>query len=287
MKKLLLAVALVCMVFVGCSEGDQQDLKSLAQSLVESDEVRTIKALETDQGILLGDLVEAGMGSPTFEMHEGDDGETYVTISGRMTYDGVEMVATLQYKRVGEDAYEFYTLVYNDLPVNSLETIQFFNYLNESYEASLEVTDQPLEDEDVAVEVGVEEASDEISLDDLFTLTYADIVNTPQEYAYTEYSYEGAHLVDFGGYTYAFDLMYSKMEMPLLQIFVRDENLVLAGISTGMTMTEISTIFNAPYTSFVDEMEGDFIGEISHQGYNYTCYLEHPSEVVKAIIISK
>ena len=133
-KPIILILLLLIFILIGCEATEQQEVKSTLLNTVESSIVKQIKSLTTPEGILLGDLIEAGMGSCTYELYDpAEDGNTYVTISGNITYDGIPVVAKLQYKQISETEFEFYTLVYNDLPCTQLETAAFFEYLYESY----------------------------------------------------------------------------------------------------------------------------------------------------------
>ncbi len=138
MKKIRLPLTIIMIVVAmfldGCEGTDQQEVKSTLLNSIESPIVSQIKSLNTPEGILLGDLIEVGMGSCTYELYDpAEDGNTYVTISGNITYNGIPVVAKLQYKQINDSEYEFYTLVYNDLPRTELEVNEFFQYLYDSY----------------------------------------------------------------------------------------------------------------------------------------------------------
>ena len=110
----------ITLFLIGFEATEQQEVKSTLLNTVESSIVKQIKSLTTPEGILLGDLIEAGMGSCTYELYDpAEDGNTYVTISGNITYDGIPVVAKLQYKQISESEFEFYTLVYNDYHVHN------------------------------------------------------------------------------------------------------------------------------------------------------------------------
>ena len=133
-KPIILILLLLIFILIGCEATEQQEVKSTLLNTVESSIVKQIKSLTTSEGVMLGELIEAGMGSCTNELYDpAEDGNTYVTISGNITYDGIPVVAKLQYKQISETEFEFYTLVYNDLPCTQLETAAFFEYLYESY----------------------------------------------------------------------------------------------------------------------------------------------------------
>lgn len=138
MKKVKVVTMFVLILLIsilsGCESTNQQEVKSTLLNSVDSPIVSQIKNLNTPEGIPLGDLIEAGMGSCTYELYDpAEDGNTYVTISGNITYNDIPVVAKLQYKQIGDSEYEFYTLVYNDLPRTELEVDEFFEYLYESY----------------------------------------------------------------------------------------------------------------------------------------------------------
>ncbi len=127
-------VLIVTSVLTGCSLTDQQEVKSSVQNTSNSPEVQSIRNMTTNEGSKLGDLFDAGMGSPSYELYDpAEDGNTYVTIKGNMIYKEVPVVVTLQYKKINDDEYEFYTLTTNDIPVNEIEASQFFEYFKSEY----------------------------------------------------------------------------------------------------------------------------------------------------------
>lgn len=135
-KKILsLVIILIAMILISCSPSDNQDLKHLLIDQ-ESAEVKAIKNMTMDgSNYKMGDLIDASLGSPTYELYDpAEDGNKYVTIQGKITYADVPVVATLQYKSVGEDRYEFHTLTFNEVPQNMLVTAQFFEFLESNYE---------------------------------------------------------------------------------------------------------------------------------------------------------
>ncbi|TCT14560.1 hypothetical protein EDC18_10541 [Natranaerovirga pectinivora] len=142
MKKLLIVLfLLVLMAFSACSQINQQDAKSAILNTINSQEVKEIKSLvDEESGYTLGKLIDSSLSSPTYELYDpAKDGKKYVTISGVLNFKGVDVVATLQYKSIGEGEYEFYTLVYNDIPANNLETVEFFRFLRENVKDEKEV----------------------------------------------------------------------------------------------------------------------------------------------------
>ncbi|MCC5910057.1 MAG: zinc ribbon domain-containing protein [Clostridiaceae bacterium] len=102
-------------------------------------ETKAIKEMVMDSGIKLGDLIEAGVSSPTYELYDpAEDGNTYVTIKGDILYHDIPVEVAIQYKKVSEDEdgsrYEFHTVTYNDIPRNQLQAMVFFEYLHQEYE---------------------------------------------------------------------------------------------------------------------------------------------------------
>lgn len=141
MKKKVFQISILLMFMfftTSCEMTEQQEIKSMVLEAVNSPQVEAIRSMTTDQGVSLGDLIDAGVGSPTYELYDpAEDGNTYVTISGNITYNEIPVVLTIQYKKTVEENYEFYTLTLNDIPVKEYEVNQFFEYLYESYYESL------------------------------------------------------------------------------------------------------------------------------------------------------
>lgn len=140
-KGLLLIVMSMLLLFllIGCDDMDEQAVKSVVNETVNSTQVESIKSMVLETGHTLGELIEAGLSSPTYELYDpAEDGNTYVTIKGGVNYAGQDVIAGLQYKQIEEDDemsyFEFYTLVYNDVPQSLLEAGSFFEYLLASYE---------------------------------------------------------------------------------------------------------------------------------------------------------
>ena len=136
---LVLVFGLIILLSTGCSQTEQQDMKSNVLKTVNAEEAKIIKEMTMNSGVKLGDLFEAGISSPTYEFYDpAEDGNTYVTIRGNINYRGKDVVVTIQYKRVSEDEegseYEFSAMDYNDIPQNQLEIANFFEYLNNTYE---------------------------------------------------------------------------------------------------------------------------------------------------------
>lgn len=128
-------VLIVTSVLTGCSLIEQQEVNSSVQNAINSPEVQSIRNMTTNDGLKLGDLFDAGMGSPSYELYDpAEDGNTYVTIKGNMIYKEVPVVVTIQYKKIKETEYEVYTLTTNDIPVNEIEVSQFFEYFKSEYE---------------------------------------------------------------------------------------------------------------------------------------------------------
>lgn len=135
----MVSAFLILILITGCSNTEQQELKSKIMENIDSPEVSMIRNMTTDEGVLLGDLFDAALGSPIYELYDpAEDGNTYVTISGNITYRDVPAVMTMQYKKVSDEHYEFYTITVNDIPVNSYEISSFFDFLYNSYYESLE-----------------------------------------------------------------------------------------------------------------------------------------------------
>lgn len=123
------------LVLTGCSLTEQQGVKSSLQNAINSPEVQSIRNMTTNEGLKLGDLFDAGMGSPSYELYDpAEDGNTYVTVKGNMTYKKVPVVVAIQYKKINKTEYEFYTLTTNDIPVDEIEASQFFEFFKTEYE---------------------------------------------------------------------------------------------------------------------------------------------------------
>lgn len=135
----LLVLVLVIMTMVGCSQVEQQEMMSSVTNALELPEVKAIREMTLDNGVKLGDLIESGLSSPTYELYDpAEDGNTYVTIKGNVNYNGQDIVAIIQYKKVEDDYYEFYALEYNEIAQNMLQVDVFFEYLFEQYADSIE-----------------------------------------------------------------------------------------------------------------------------------------------------
>lgn len=151
-------VTVSSVVLMGCSSTDSQEVKHAILDAVESPMVASIKAMSFEgTDYTVGELVEASLGAPTYEyFNPAEDGFNYVTIKGNITYNEVPVVATLQYKEVGEESFEFYTLTFNDVPQNQMVVGDFFTFLIESYESE-NVVEAPV-DEAQTTEVKTKEA---------------------------------------------------------------------------------------------------------------------------------
>lgn len=139
MKKIIWGIAAVMgIVILSLTLGntEKQELTSQVKNTVNASQVEAIKSLKSEgSSATLGELIEAGVSSASYELYDpAEDGNTYVTIKGNITYNEQPVVVALQYKKVGEDSYEFYTMTYNDVPQNELEAAAFFQYLQESYD---------------------------------------------------------------------------------------------------------------------------------------------------------
>ena len=121
-------------IFVGCSMTEQQEFKSILLNELQSEEVSEIKNIIIDDTYPLGELIDNSLQSPTYELYNpAEDGNTYVTIKGNISYAEQDVVATLQYKDIGEGRYEFSTLALNDIPQNGIFIAQFFDFLISNY----------------------------------------------------------------------------------------------------------------------------------------------------------
>lgn len=138
MKKIFLMLLSTLALLTGCTTTGVQEAKSTVLDAIESPVVQSIKAMTLDgSDYKIGDLVDASMGSPTYELYDpAEDGNIYVTVKGNITYADVPVVATLQYKKLEDEHYEFYTLCFNEVPQTNLVVGQFFDFLVKSYEAT-------------------------------------------------------------------------------------------------------------------------------------------------------
>jgi hypothetical protein len=139
-------ICLISIIFVGCSSSNNQQINSSFQQInnivqqiksivndEESKNIEIIKNMVRDDGYRFGDLFENSLSDITYEFYDpAEDGNTYVTIKGNIFYKDKPVVVTLQYKKIDDERYEFYTMTYNDIPQNTLETIAFFNFLEEN-----------------------------------------------------------------------------------------------------------------------------------------------------------
>lgn len=172
-KWLILIVAFI-LILSGCTRAEQQEVKHKVLESSYSPEVNQIRNMTTDEGIPLGELIDAGLSSPTFELYDpAEDGNTYITISGNIMYRDTEAVMKLQYKKISENEYEFYTITINDIPIDSNEISEAFEYLKDSYyKEQAEGEKEPTESNDASqsnvkseedTENGSEDASKEES----------------------------------------------------------------------------------------------------------------------------
>ncbi len=77
-KRIGMILILILISLVGCSQTDQQEMMSAVSDALDSPEVAAIKVMTMDDGVLLGDLFEAGLSSLTYELNDpAEDGNTY------------------------------------------------------------------------------------------------------------------------------------------------------------------------------------------------------------------
>lgn len=133
----IIIMLIIGFLLTGCSLAEQQEAKSVILNAAESAEVINIKAMTVDGSTYtLGELIDSALGAPTYELYDpAEDGNRYVTIKGNVEYLNTPVVAALQYKDVGNEQYEFYTLTFNDVPQNQLVITGFFDFLEESLNA--------------------------------------------------------------------------------------------------------------------------------------------------------
>lgn len=167
-RKWLMFLVALLLILSGCTRADQQEIKHKVLESSNSPEVKLIKSMTTDEGIPLGELIDAGLSSPTFELYDpAEDGNTYITISGNIMYRGTEAVMVMQYKKLSAEAYEFYTITINDIPIDANEIAEAFEYLKDSYykkqaEGEKEPTDVSVESQnDADSEENLENSSEE------------------------------------------------------------------------------------------------------------------------------
>lgn len=257
MKKniVLLLLVLVIITMVGCSQVEQQKVMSAVTNALELPEIKAIREMTTDDGIMLGDLFEAGLSSPTYELYDpAEDGNTYVTIKGNVNYNGQDIVVAIQYKQVKDDYYEFYTITYNDIPQNMLQANAFYEYLYEQYENSKQEIDT---NTSIKTSSGAESASQVSNLNnilDLFKMNQDQIIKSFGD-PIDSTSYEGAFWLIYDAQSFAFD--YNDNSMLAITLY---HGMKIEGITIGDTPETIRNILGNPIEEYFyeDEMsEGD------------------------------
>lgn len=139
MKKGILLLILLALI-TGCSQVEQQEAKSAVINALELPEVQVIRAMEMDNGVKLGELFEAGLSSPTYELFDpAEDGNTYVNIQGNASLNGQNIVVTVQYKQMDDESYDFHVVAFNDIPQNLIQANGFFEFLYEEYDKINEI----------------------------------------------------------------------------------------------------------------------------------------------------
>lgn len=276
-KNIYMIIVMSIALFTSCSMNEQQEIKSIVKSVTNEEEMSLIKNMELDGNVKLGDLVDAGVGSPTYELYDpAEDGNTYITIKGNITYNDIPMVVALQYKKVSEENYEFYTITYNDVPQNELERIAFFNYLYEVYNSETEEVQEIEENEEIASsEEIVEQNTGNIYLDSL-ELTIREMNSVFGERT-SEYDYNGGYYVEYDddGYrilfvTNAFDVSENS---EVIQTIVFNPNAIFDDIYVGMDLNSLDSIKNNLLHEQYDEYEGI---------YNYSFQLNDSDNIVVA-----
>lgn len=137
-----ITVTLILVLTSGCSKTDMQDISHGVQKIQETtyddSEIKSIKAMQLDNGYLLGDLVENYMGSPTYELFTAEGGQRCINISGNITYMGKPVVCVIQYEKESgngvAERYNFRAIEFNEVPQPNLYYYTIMSNMVESYE---------------------------------------------------------------------------------------------------------------------------------------------------------
>lgn len=116
MKKLAL-LSIGALVLVGC----------------DSDEVLMVKGgtLNNCPNKTIEQMVDGYMASPSWESGVADDGKTYVTIKGGITYNEKPVDAAVQFV-VGEKTFQFQAIEINEVPMNGLVGLSLLSKMCQS-----------------------------------------------------------------------------------------------------------------------------------------------------------
>jgi len=294
---LIMAIFIIVMssvLMIGCSQVADQELKSIFLDAVNSEQVKTIKDFQLDNGYRLGDLIDTGLAAPTYELFDpAVDGETYITISGNILYNNQEVVVGLQYKRInetnGNENYEFYTLVYNDLPQNALETVNFFNYLIENYEKKQVAETTEAAPVKIAESTHEQKTSSQTQSDFVPVTTVADwiLYNTPADW---NYSYDAdwgiATLLDANGMYITIEEFYSDDSVDAICAAEGIDLSYYENIEVDLSSSYLAHYPPATYSDMViNELYGAFYVSSGGDGNMYTTiYIPEGDLLVKLTI---
>jgi hypothetical protein len=119
----------------GCDITTKQQISSVISNINESPEVVAVRGSHMDDGVILGDLIDAGLSDTVWKIYDpAEDGNKYVTISGNVLYKDKLVVVKIQYQMFDDEKIEFTAMSYNDVPQNKLNTESMFSYLKSEYE---------------------------------------------------------------------------------------------------------------------------------------------------------
>jgi hypothetical protein len=109
MKKFVVLICLILStgLIVGCSQSDVDNATSIIENLsdfdIETPGVSVVKngSLNECSDTTLGEMADAFMSGPIWSDFISDSGGTVVELSGGITYDGMEVIALIQFDVYG------------------------------------------------------------------------------------------------------------------------------------------------------------------------------------------
>lgn len=132
-------IAVIGSIFInGCDAKSKQEAKSVISNIAESPEVTAVRKSTTDNGAILGDIIDSGISDTVWEIYDpAEDGKKYVTITGNILYHDTPVVVKMQYRMYEDGKIEFKAMTYNDVPQTMINATAMFAYLKQQYEAKL------------------------------------------------------------------------------------------------------------------------------------------------------
>jgi hypothetical protein len=127
MKKLIFIISLFvsCGLISGCSQSEIDNASSIIENLsdldLETPGVSVVKngSLNECSNTTLGEMADAFMSDPNWSDFISDTGGTVVELSGGITYDGMEVIALIQFDVYGIE-FEASYLGFNGVDQNQL-----------------------------------------------------------------------------------------------------------------------------------------------------------------------